>query len=91
MVEPRYPKRAAIPSVLDPYKEQLAAWLKTDSHRKQARASWHQGHVPGIASRATQAAEARSTSSPSAGSGAVRSHAHGVCAHEFEMGGGLPV
>ena len=35
MVEPRYPKRAAIPSVLDPYKEQLATWLKTDSHRNK--------------------------------------------------------
>ena len=35
MVEPRYPKRAAIPSVLDPYKEQLSTWLKADSHRNK--------------------------------------------------------
>ena len=34
-LSPRYPKRAAIPSVLDPYKEQLATWLKTDSHRNK--------------------------------------------------------
>lgn len=33
MVEPRYPKRAAAPSILDPYKEQLELWLKADSHR----------------------------------------------------------
>jgi transposase len=35
MVEPRYPKRVAAASILDPYKEQLANWLKadTDSHR----------------------------------------------------------
>jgi transposase len=33
MHEPRYPKRVAIPSILDPYKEQLASWLKVDSHR----------------------------------------------------------
>jgi len=35
MVEPRYPKRATIASVLDPYKEQLATWLKADSHRNK--------------------------------------------------------
>lgn len=35
MVEPRYPKRASLPSVLDPYKEQLATWLKADSHRNK--------------------------------------------------------
>ena len=33
MVEPRYPKRAATASILDPYKEQLASWMKADSHR----------------------------------------------------------
>lgn len=33
MVEPRYPQRAAAPSLLDPYREQLANWLKTDSYR----------------------------------------------------------
>lgn len=33
MVEPRYPKRVAAASILDPYKEQLANWLKADSHR----------------------------------------------------------
>lgn len=33
MVEPSYPKRAASHSILDPYKEQLAIWLKADSHR----------------------------------------------------------
>jgi transposase len=32
VVEPKYSARQA-PSVLDPYKEQLSAWLKTDSHR----------------------------------------------------------
>lgn len=32
MTEPQYPKRAT-PSVLDPYKDQLVSWLKTDSHR----------------------------------------------------------
>ncbi len=30
--EPQYPSRTT-PSVLDPYKEQLLSWLKTDSHR----------------------------------------------------------
>jgi transposase len=33
MVQPRYPKRVAATSVLDPYKEQLRVWLKADSHR----------------------------------------------------------
>ncbi len=33
MVEPRYPKRAGAPSILDPYKDQLTAWLKADAHR----------------------------------------------------------
>tara|TARA_R110000823_G_C15928823_1_gene499309 strand:- start:884 stop:2392 length:1509 start_codon:yes stop_codon:yes gene_type:complete len=32
MREPAYPRRTA-PSILDPYKEQLATWLRTDSHR----------------------------------------------------------
>ena len=32
MTEPKYPTRV-ITSILDPYKEQLAAWLRTDSHR----------------------------------------------------------
>ena len=32
MTEPKYPARV-ITSILDPYKEQLAAWLRTDSHR----------------------------------------------------------
>lgn len=33
-VEPRYPKRAAPPvGRLDPYKESLESWLRTDSHR----------------------------------------------------------
>ncbi|MGD9842330.1 MAG: IS21 family transposase [Steroidobacteraceae bacterium] len=32
MTEPRYPTRV-MPSVLDPYKEQLQTWLQTDSHR----------------------------------------------------------
>ena len=35
MVEPSYPKRATVPSVLDPYKEQLSTWLKADSHRNK--------------------------------------------------------
>jgi transposase len=33
MAEPRYPKRVAATSILDPYKEQLASWLKVDSLR----------------------------------------------------------
>jgi transposase len=33
MVEPRYPKRVAKASVLDPFKEQLSTWLKADSLR----------------------------------------------------------
>ena len=33
MVEPRYPKRVGAASILDPYKEQLAIWLKADAHR----------------------------------------------------------
>jgi transposase len=33
MAEPRYPKRVATASILDPYKEQLASWLKADSQR----------------------------------------------------------
>jgi transposase len=32
MREPAYPPRTS-PSILDPYKEQLANWLRTDSHR----------------------------------------------------------
>src|SRR5690606_39271004 len=32
MREPSYPPRT-VPSILDPYKEQLASWLRTDSHR----------------------------------------------------------
>ena len=40
MVEPKYPKRVTVQSILDPYKEQLINWLKTDSHRgKRARRS----------------------------------------------------
>ena len=35
MVLPQYPLRQAAPSVLDPYKEQLALWLKADSHRNK--------------------------------------------------------
>ncbi len=35
MRQPRYPKRAAVASVLDPYKEQLASWLKADSQRSK--------------------------------------------------------
>ncbi len=33
MGEPRYPQRAPAPSLLDPYRAQLANWLKTDSYR----------------------------------------------------------
>lgn len=33
MVEPRYPKRVDLPSILDPYKDQLTTWLKADAHR----------------------------------------------------------
>ena len=33
MVEPKYPKRVTVKSILDPYKEQLINWLKADSHR----------------------------------------------------------
>ena len=33
MVEPKYPKRVSVESILDPYKEQLINWLKADSHR----------------------------------------------------------
>jgi transposase len=32
VVEPQYPERQ-VPSVLDPYKEQLVAWLRADSYR----------------------------------------------------------
>lgn len=35
MIEPRYPKRAPPPGVLNPYKERLATWLKADSHRNK--------------------------------------------------------
>jgi transposase len=35
MTEPRYPKRSAAASILDPYKEQLASWLKADSQRSK--------------------------------------------------------
>lgn len=34
MREPRYPKRAG-KSLLDPWAEQLADWLNTDSHRSK--------------------------------------------------------
>jgi transposase len=34
-VEPRYPQRAPVPSLLAPYREQLANWLKTDSYRSK--------------------------------------------------------
>jgi len=33
MVEPRYPKRVAGPSILDAFKEHLELWLKADRHR----------------------------------------------------------
>lgn len=33
MVEPKYPKRVSVESILDPYKEQLINWLKSDIHR----------------------------------------------------------
>ena len=33
MVEPRYQRRGPTTSILDPYKEQLNAWLKADAHR----------------------------------------------------------
>jgi transposase len=33
MAEPRYAKRQSVPGLLDPYKEQLKQWLKTDTHR----------------------------------------------------------
>ena len=33
MGEPRYAKRQSAPGLLDPYKEQLKQWLKTDTHR----------------------------------------------------------
>ncbi len=33
MRAPRYPKRVASPTLLDPYKEHLGLWLKADSHR----------------------------------------------------------
>ena len=32
VTEPVYPARVS-PSILDPYREQLVAWLRTDSHR----------------------------------------------------------
>jgi transposase len=35
MVEPRYPKRASVNSVLDPYKAQLAQWFKANAHRNK--------------------------------------------------------
>ena len=35
MVEPQYPVRQAAASVLDPFKEQLVTWLKSDSHRNK--------------------------------------------------------
>ena len=35
MVEPRYPERAPLPSVLAPYKKRLATWLKADNHRNK--------------------------------------------------------
>ena len=33
MVEPKYPKRESVDSILDPYKEHLVSWLKSDGHR----------------------------------------------------------
>lgn len=33
MIEPRYSRREPAASILDPYKDQLALWLKADSHR----------------------------------------------------------
>ena len=33
MVEPTYPQRVSGPGLLDPFKDQLAGWLKTDSYR----------------------------------------------------------
>ena len=35
MVEPRYPKRASGPGILEPFEEVLAQWLKSDSHRNK--------------------------------------------------------
>ena len=87
MVEPRYPKRAAIPSVLDPCKEQLATWLKTDSHPATNASVVASGAMfrhckdhglPGLEARLrVQSAGSRRSPIP---------HAHGLCAHEFEMG-----
>ena len=34
VTEPVYPVRVSL-SILDPYREQLEAWLRTDSHRPQ--------------------------------------------------------
>jgi transposase len=33
MVEPKYPKRVTTRTILDPYKEPLISWLKSDQHR----------------------------------------------------------
>lgn len=46
MTEPRYPKRQSAPGLLDPYKEQLKQWLKTDTHRTiRTRGPHWQGHI----------------------------------------------
>lgn len=36
VVEPQYPERE-VHSILDPYKEQLATWLRADSHRSMGQ------------------------------------------------------
>ena len=43
MIEPRYSGREPAP-ILDPYKDQLALWLKADSDRGK-RPARHQSHV----------------------------------------------
>ena len=68
MVEPRYPKRASVPSVLDPYKEQLATWLKADSHRNKRERRGIKAMFRALQAMGYPGSQARSTSSPSAGS-----------------------
>lgn len=69
MVEPRYPKRAASPSVLDPYKEQLAIGRRPTFTATCVSDVASRPCVPGPADHGlSRPAGARSTSLPSAGS-----------------------
>jgi transposase len=82
MAEPRYAKRQSAPGLLDPYKEQLKQWLKTDTHRTKRDRRTVDAHYQAI--RAIGYSRRQDTwSTPSAGNGrkskAQRPQGDGLC------------